>query len=325
MRHAGAHHAAAVASRGRRRRGRLHRARRRLDRGRRCPRCSTTRPGDRPWPMPRSPGPMSSPGRPAREAHLASYARAAAAGLSPRVTLEAVVLVGGQGHPAAAAHASIPPNRCCRWPGCRSSAHQLARARAAGVEHIVLATSYRPEVFEEYFGDGADLGLRIDYVTEVEPLGTGGGIRNVADRLEVRPGRSRAHPQRRHPLRPRHRRPARPAPTPRRRRDPAPRRGRGPAGLRLRADRLARRVTGFIEKSPDPVTNRINAGCYVFTRRVDRRDSGRPAGLGGAGDVPRPARRRRGRARLPRLVVLAGRRHAGRLRAGQRRRRPRRA
>ena len=28
------------------------------------------------------------------------------------------------------------------------------------------------------------------------------------------------------------------------------------------------RVTGFVEKSDDPVTNQINAGCYVFRRRV---------------------------------------------------------
>jgi mannose-1-phosphate guanylyltransferase len=28
------------------------------------------------------------------------------------------------------------------------------------------------------------------------------------------------------------------------------------------------RVTAFLEKTPDPVTNRINAGCYVFRREV---------------------------------------------------------
>ncbi len=28
------------------------------------------------------------------------------------------------------------------------------------------------------------------------------------------------------------------------------------------------RVTAFLEKTPDPVTNRVNAGCYVFTRAV---------------------------------------------------------
>ncbi len=65
--------------------------------------------------------------------------------------------------------------------------HQLARARAAGVEHIVLATSYLAEVFEPYFGDGSALGLHLEYVTEEEPLGTGGAIRNVASRLRSGP------------------------------------------------------------------------------------------------------------------------------------------
>ena len=36
-------------------------------------------------------------------------------------------------------------------------------------------------------GDGAALGLRIDYANEEQPLGTGGGIRNVAPLLESRP------------------------------------------------------------------------------------------------------------------------------------------
>lgn len=65
--------------------------------------------------------------------------------------------------------------------------HQLARARAAGVEHIVLATSYLAQVFEPYFGNGSALGLHLEYVTEEEPLGTGGAIRNVASRLRSGP------------------------------------------------------------------------------------------------------------------------------------------
>src|SRR5690349_7861986 len=66
--------------------------------------------------------------------------------------------------------------------------HQLARARAAGVDHIVLATSYLAEVFEPHFGDGSELGLHLEYVTEEEPLGTGGAIRNAASRLTCAPG-----------------------------------------------------------------------------------------------------------------------------------------
>ncbi len=58
--------------------------------------------------------------------------------------------------------------------------HLLSRIAAAGIEHVVLGTSYKAEVFEAEFGDGSKLGLEIEYVTEDEPLGTGGGIANVA-------------------------------------------------------------------------------------------------------------------------------------------------
>src|SRR3954447_4632174 len=146
--------------------------------------------------------------------------------------------------------------------------HVLARAGAAGIDHVVLATSYRPEVFQEGIGDGRALGVRVDYVTETEPLGTGGGIRNVADLLasgpddpviilngDVLSGHDVA------------------------------------AQLALHAEHDADvtlhltevedprafgcvpvdedgKVLEFLEKTPDPPTNRINAGCYVFRRSV---------------------------------------------------------
>ena len=44
----------------------------------------------------------------------------------------------------------------------------------------MLGTSYKAEVFQEHFGDGSAFGLEIEYVVEDVPLGTGGGIRNVA-------------------------------------------------------------------------------------------------------------------------------------------------
>ena len=61
--------------------------------------------------------------------------------------------------------------------------HLLSRIADAGIEHVVLGTSYKAAVFESEFGDGSKLGLQIDYVVEEEPLGTGGGIANVADKL----------------------------------------------------------------------------------------------------------------------------------------------
>ncbi len=52
---------------------------------------------------------------------------------------------------------------------------------------MVLATSYRAEMFIEAFGSGEQFGLSIDYVHEAEPLGTGGGIRNAAGMLRGGP------------------------------------------------------------------------------------------------------------------------------------------
>ena len=54
--------------------------------------------------------------------------------------------------------------------------HQIARLAAAGVHHVVLATSYHADQFEPVLGDGSRWGIRITYVLEEVPLGTGGAI-----------------------------------------------------------------------------------------------------------------------------------------------------
>ena len=87
--------------------------------------------------------------------------------------------------------------------------HQIARLADAGVDHVVLATSYRADLFEPVLGDGSRWGVRLDYVQEQEPLGTGGAIRNVADALGDDPEGAGGDPERRRALRPRPRRPAR--------------------------------------------------------------------------------------------------------------------
>jgi mannose-1-phosphate guanylyltransferase len=146
--------------------------------------------------------------------------------------------------------------------------HQLARAREAGVDHVVLATSYRAEMFEAHFGDGSMLGLELEYVTETEPLGTGGGIRNVAHLLrgdgadpvlifngDVLSGHDIGAQLAMH--------------------------ARHDAAVTLYLTEVddprafgcvpvdtSGRVTAFLEKTPEPVTNLINAGCYVFRRDV---------------------------------------------------------
>lgn len=91
---------------------------------------------------------------------------------------DAVILVGGQGTRLRPLTLSAP-KPMLPTAGLPFLTHLLARIREAGIKHVVLGTSFKAEVFEEHFADGSDLGLEIEYVTETEPLGTGGGIRNV--------------------------------------------------------------------------------------------------------------------------------------------------
>ena len=99
---------------------------------------------------------------------------------------EAVLLVGGRGTRLRPLTINTP-KPMLPVAGVPCTAHQIARARAAGVERVILSTSYRAEVFESYFGDGSAHGVELVYVTEDEPLGTGGAIRHVADELRSGP------------------------------------------------------------------------------------------------------------------------------------------
>ncbi|MFD5747938.1 sugar phosphate nucleotidyltransferase [Streptomyces sp. NPDC127033] len=195
---------------------------------------------------------------------------------------EAILLVGGKGTRLRPLTARTP-KPMVPAAGVPFLTHQLARARAAGVEHVVLATSYLAEVFEPYFGDGSALGLSLEYVTERDPLGTGGALRNVASRLRSGPDEPvlifngdiltgldiRALV--------------------------ATHTASG-ADVSLHLTRVADprafglvptdgdgRVTAFLEKPQSPeeiVTDQINAGAYVFRRSViDAIPAGRPVSV----------------------------------------------
>ena len=71
----------------------------------------------------------------------------------PRETLEAIMLVGGKGTRLRPLTLSAP-KPLLPTAGVPFLAHQLARAAECGIAHVVLATSYRAEMFTEAFGTG---------------------------------------------------------------------------------------------------------------------------------------------------------------------------
>ena len=53
----------------------------------------------------------------------------------------------------------------------------------AGFVNFYISTHYMPEQIVNYFGDGSDLSIKITYVHEDEPLGTGGALGLLPDSL----------------------------------------------------------------------------------------------------------------------------------------------
>jgi mannose-1-phosphate guanylyltransferase len=186
--------------------------------------------------------------------------------------VDAVILVGGLGTRLRPLTLSAP-KPMLPTAGLPFLTHLLSRIADAGVEHVVLGTSYKPGVFESEFGDGSKLGLRIEYVVEAEPLGTGGGIANVAPKLrhdtalvfngDVLSGADLGALLDSHES--------------------------NNADVTLHLVRVGDprafgcvptnsdgEVTAFLEKTQDPPTDQINAGSYVFKREViDRIPKGR--------------------------------------------------
>jgi len=144
--------------------------------------------------------------------------------------------------------------------------HQILAAKRAGITTIVLATSYLSEIFTPYFGDGSRWGIKIAYAVEETPLGTGGAIKNGAAALNLPAGSDEpivifngdvisshnlAKQIQEHIAH------------------------RADVTLHLTHVKDARaygcvpvdedgRVSAFLEKMDNPITNTINAGSYVF-------------------------------------------------------------
>ncbi len=52
------------------------------------------------------------------------------------------------------------------------------------IDEVILSLNYQPRRLEETFGDGSGIGMRLRYVVEPSPLGTGGAIRYAAQGID---------------------------------------------------------------------------------------------------------------------------------------------
>ena len=179
-----------------------------------------------------------------------------------------ILLVGGRGTRLAPITSEIP--KPMLPVACKPvTEHQILAAQRAGITTLVLATSYLSEVFIPYFGDGSKWGIDLRYAVEKEPLGTGGAIANAAAHLDKCPSDEvviilNGDVLSQHNLSAQiefHKN------------------SDADVTLHLIQVEDARafgcvptaadgQVEAFLEKMEIPVTNWINAGCYVFNREV---------------------------------------------------------
>jgi len=179
------------------------------------------------------------------------------------MSTSAILLVGGMGTRLLPLTLSTP-KPMLQVAGVPFTEHQIRKAAAAGIAEIVLATSYKSELFEPYFGSGERFGIKIKYAVEKSALGTGGGIRNAANLLaeceqvvifngDVLSGHNLLAQLEFHK--------------------------KTKADITLYLTEVAdaraygcvellenKQVKSFLEKMENPVSNLINAGCYIFNR-----------------------------------------------------------
>jgi NDP-sugar pyrophosphorylase family protein len=60
---------------------------------------------------------------------------------------------------------------------------QIERFKKYDFDHIFLATNYKSNYIENFFGDGSRYGVKLEISKESQPLGTAGPIRLLKDRL----------------------------------------------------------------------------------------------------------------------------------------------
>jgi NDP-sugar pyrophosphorylase family protein len=97
--------------------------------------------------------------------------------------MKALILAGGLGtrlRPLV----SDRPKPMAQVEGKPFLEYQIEQLRAQGFKDLVLCIGHLAHHVQDYFGDGRDWGVRIDYVVETELLDTAGAIKNAQRFIE---------------------------------------------------------------------------------------------------------------------------------------------
>lgn len=99
--------------------------------------------------------------------------------------MQALILTGGEGTRLRPLTSTIP-KPVVPLAGRPFIAYMLTWLRDHGVEEAILACGFMASDVRAVLGDGATLGMKLRYVEEPEPLGTGGALKYAEDLLDDR-------------------------------------------------------------------------------------------------------------------------------------------
>jgi mannose-1-phosphate guanylyltransferase len=99
--------------------------------------------------------------------------------------LQALILAGGEGTRLRPLTSAIP-KPVVPLAGRPFISYMIEWLRGHGVDDVILACGFMADGVRDVLGDGASLGVRLRYVEEPEPLGTGGALKFAEQLLDER-------------------------------------------------------------------------------------------------------------------------------------------
>ena len=90
--------------------------------------------------------------------------------------MQAVIMAGGKGTRLRSITNDEIPKPLAPVAGKPILQHQIEQLRGQGIIDIVLVIGYLGKKIRDYFGDGSEFGVSIQYLEETVPFGTAGAL-----------------------------------------------------------------------------------------------------------------------------------------------------
>lgn len=102
---------------------------------------------------------------------------------TPKLNNRIIIMAGGKGTRLR------PYTETCPKPmllirGKPMLHHIIDKAKIEGFSNFIITTHYLSHMIEDYFGNGAEIGVNISYTHEHEPLGTAGALSLITEKLD---------------------------------------------------------------------------------------------------------------------------------------------